>query len=80
MHNRYIDFYLKWTATVLLVIGCGINAMGFYPEGVIIMFVGGLFWLAVAIMWKERALIVTNGVMSAVTVLGFAANYFGLVG
>jgi hypothetical protein len=59
-----IDQILKWLATATLIVGTGINGLGFFPLGPIILIVGGLMWLAVSIMWKENSLIVTNSVMS----------------
>jgi len=35
-------------------------------------------WLAVSIMWRERALIITNGVMCSITVFGLA-KYYGYI-
>jgi len=59
-----IDQYLKWIATVTLIVGTGINGLGFYPLGPIILALGGIMWLAVSIMWREPSLIVTNGIMT----------------
>ena len=58
------DWYIKWLATVTLIVGTGVNGLGIYPLGPIILTVGGLMWLSVSIMWKEPSLIVTNGIMS----------------
>jgi hypothetical protein len=64
-----IDQYLKWIATATLIVGTGINGLGFYPLGPIILALGGIMWLAVSIMWREASLIVTNGIM---TITGIA--------
>jgi len=61
-----IDSLLKWTATLTLVIGTAVNSLGYYPMGPIILAVGGIIWLIVSIMWKEPALVVTNGVLVVV--------------
>jgi len=73
------DVYIKWFATITLIIGSGINSVGIYPMGVIIMLVGGIAWLIVSIIWKDPALIITNAVMGIVTLAGLAANYLGYV-
>lgn len=70
------DTVLKWTATVLLVIGSGINSLGYYPAGPLVLLVGGTIWLVVSIRWRETALIVTNSVMSVVSVIGLAIHYW----
>ena len=66
---------LKWTATVLLIIGTGVNSLGYYPQGPLILLAGGVIWLAVSIRWREPALIVTNGIMAAVAVAGLAIHF-----
>lgn len=63
MTTNKTDWYLKWIATVVLIIGTGINSLGYYPLGPIMLLVGGLFWLVVSIRWREPALIVTNLIM-----------------
>ncbi len=71
-----IDDYLKWAATVLLIIGTGVNSLGYYPLGPLILAAGGVLWLAVSIMWREPALIVTNAVMLVTGLVGLAWVYF----
>ena len=64
------DTFLKWTATVILIIGTGINALGFYPAGPVILVIGSFIWLIVSCMWNEPALIVTNLVLCVVGASG----------
>lgn len=67
-----VDSVLKWTATVVLILGSLVNGLGYYPQGPVILTVGGAIWLLVAIRWREPSLIVTNAVM-------FAAGAGGLL-
>ena len=69
--TKDLNWYLKWTATAVLIVGTAVNSAGYYPLGPVILFFGGLIWLAVAIRWREPALIVTNAVMAVTAVLGF---------
>jgi hypothetical protein len=64
------DIFLKWTATVILIIGTGVNALGFYPAGPMILVIGSFIWLIVSCMWNEPALIVTNLVLCVVGAAG----------
>ncbi len=61
---------LKWIATAILIVGTGVNSLGFYPAGPLMLIVGGFIWLFVAIRIKDRPLIVTNLVMSLVGLAG----------
>ncbi len=61
---------VKWLATIILILGTAVNGLGYYPEGPLLLVLGGFIWLGVAIKVKDRPLIVTNLVMS---VVGLAA-------
>lgn len=75
MHK--IDFILKWIATSILIVGCFVNSAfpDLYPAGPILLAIGGIVWLIVSCMWREWSLIVTNGVMTAVGLIGLAFFY-----
>lgn len=72
-----VEDILKWTATSILIVGSAINGLGYYPLGPIILAVGGTIWLFVSLMWREWALVLTNGVMTLVGVAGLLVRYFG---
>jgi hypothetical protein len=76
---RDLNWYLKWTATAILIIGTAVNSLGFYPEGPLILAVGGIMWLIVSIRWREPSLIVVNSVMTATGIAGLVAKYFNLL-
>ena len=68
--------YAKWIATAILIVGTGVNSLGYYPLGPIILITGGLIWLAVSIAWREASLILTNGVMSVTGIAGLIYKYY----
>lgn len=76
---RDLNWYLKWTATAILIAGTAVNSLGHYPEGPIILAVGGILWLIVSIRWREASLIVVNSVMTATGIAGLVAKYFNLL-
>jgi len=73
------NWYLKWTATIALIIGTAINSLGYYPAGPIILAVGGLMWLVVSIRWRELSLIVVNSVMTATGLAGLVLKYYNIL-
>ena len=75
-YDMKIDFYLKWLATGLLIIGCFFVSINVYPLGPIINLIGGGVWLIVSLMWKEWSLIVTNSVLLGVNALGLIYKFF----
>jgi hypothetical protein len=76
---RDLNWYLKWIATAILIVGTAVNSLGYYPEGPIILAVGGILWLIVSIRWREASLIVVNSVMTATGIAGLVAKYFNLL-
>jgi len=57
---------LGWVATALLIIASGVNGLGYYPLGPLMLAAGGGLWLVVAILRRDWPLIITNAVMSTV--------------
>ena len=77
--KKDLNWYLKWLATAVLIAGTAVNSMGFYPQGPLILIVGGIIWLIVSIRWREPSLIVVNGVMTATASIGLTAHWLGFV-
>lgn len=69
------DNQLKWTGTAVLIIGTAVNGLNIYPAGVLILFLGGFFWIEAARRAKDVPLIVTNAVMMLTGLAGVVYNY-----
>jgi|21_taG_2_1085346.scaffolds.fasta_scaffold60205_2 hypothetical protein len=58
-----LDWYLKWVASALILTSMGVRGI---PELVVIDLTSSILgvglWLIVSILWKDRALIILNGV------------------
>ena len=58
-----ISWYVKWTASVFILCAMAIRGIeGLQLYDLIFSIVGVAGWLAVSIMWKDRALLILNGV------------------
>jgi hypothetical protein len=58
-----IDWYIKWVASVFVLCAMSIRGIeGYQTYDVILSIIGILLWLVVSILWKDRALILLNGV------------------
>lgn len=58
-----LDWYIKWVASVIVLTAMslrGIEGMQFWDLALSI--VGIFLWLIVSILWKDRALVLLNGV------------------
>jgi|TARA_B100001094_G_scaffold329908_1_gene393795 hypothetical protein len=57
------DWYVKWTASFFILIGMsirGVEGLQFYD--LIMSMIGVTGWLIVGLLWKDRALILLNGI------------------
>ena len=63
-----VAWYIKWCASVLLVLAMGMRATG--DPTYAISFIGVIGWLIVSILWKDRALILLNSVGGMILLTG----------
>ena len=58
-----IDCYIKWVASLFILSAMSMRGVdGFQLADLILSVIGVAFWLVVSVMWKDRALILLNGV------------------
>ena len=78
VHSKVLglDWYIKWFASIVLIIGAATTAMNMYPYNMYFQFVGITGWLIVGIMWKDWALIVVNVVGSLILLFGIIYYHF----
>lgn len=77
MENDSINKWLEWVGTAILILGTAVNSLGYYPQGPILLCLGGVCWLIVSIRWGKASLIVVNGIMMATALAGLFWHYFG---
>ena len=61
-----VTWYIKWAATLILVVGSFLNAQNMYPLNVYVMTVGIVGWLMVGFLWRDREMIFLNTVVLCV--------------
>tara|TARA_R110001599_G_scaffold192535_1_gene388052 strand:- start:31 stop:288 length:258 start_codon:yes stop_codon:yes gene_type:complete len=69
------DWYLKWAASIILIIGMLFTANNIYPLNLFFHVVGLGGWFIVAMIWNDRALIVINAVSIAILMNGLLHYY-----
>lgn len=58
-----VDWYLKWIASAFVLMAMSIRGVeGMEIYDLYLSIVGIFLWLIVSVMWKDRALILLNGV------------------
>ena len=57
------DWYIKWIASVFVIAAMSIRGLdGLMFMDLILSIIGIFLWLIVSVIWKDRALILLNGV------------------
>lgn len=69
--KQTLDWYVKWGASIILLIAMVIRASSLNPFlDTCLSFVGCAGWLYVSIAWKDRALIMLNTVACFILLTG----------
>lgn len=73
------DWYLKWIASVLILISLAMRAAGAEYRMFDLMFgIAGIgLWLWVSVIWRDRALILLNGVSLFMLAVAILKDYSG---
>ena len=69
------DWYVKWIASVVLVVGVILTSNNIYPLNLMVHAVGMFGWFIVAIIWNDRALLVINAVSLVLLLNGLVSYY-----
>ena len=64
-----IDWYVKWASSIILICAISIRSAQVSPFiHLVLSFIGMIGWTYVSLVWKDRALILVNGI--AMVLLG----------
>ena len=70
-----LDWYIKWIASVVLVVGVILTSNNIYPYNLMVHALGMFGWFMVAIIWNDRALLVINAVSLVLLLNGLVSYY-----
>lgn len=73
------DWYIKWIASIIVLFAVAIRSAG-VPELMIwdmfLSWIGAAMWAVVGWMWKDRAILLLNGVLALMLFSGLIAEFF----
>ena len=69
------DWYIKWGASIVLIVGIILTSNNIYPLNLYFDIVGLTGWFVVGMIWNDRALIVINVVSLAILINGLVTYY-----
>jgi len=77
--KKPIDWYIKWVSSIIVLSAISIRSTGL-PElqiyDMVLSWLGAVGWFIVSFIWKDRALILLNGVMSIMLASGILKYIF----
>ena len=66
-----VDWYVKWISSVILLTAMTIRAAGYNPFlDLCLSLTGMIGWIYVSLVWKDRAMIMLNGVATFILAMG----------
>ena len=57
-----VDWYVKWAATILAVIGVFSISAGFTQQGQVAYLVSSMCWVFVGMQWSDRAIMIGSSI------------------
>lgn len=74
-----LDWYLKWIASIFVLLAMSIRGVdGMQLYDLLLSTVGIALWLWVSLIWKDRALIILNGVGLMFLINNLAQTFMGV--
>ncbi len=70
-----IDWYIKWVASVIIIISVILTSNNIYPLNLFFYSAGLSGWFIVALLWNDRALLVVNAVSLSLLLNGLISYY-----
>lgn len=65
-----LTFGVKWFASIVQILGYTATGLGFSPWNICLFLVGLVGWLAVGLLWRDRAIILIHVIALGAMVSG----------
>ena len=72
---KNFNWWLKWTSSVLLIIGMILTSANLYPLNMYFQLTGIIGWLMVGMLWHDRSLIVLNTVGASIFISAIISSF-----
>jgi len=70
-----VSWYIKWFASIVLLIAMSVRASQFSPMlDIILSLIGVTGWFFVGLLWHDRSLIVLNGASAVILLTGLLST------
>ena len=68
--RNFIDKWLQWIATVILMSAVALNAFNIFPLNIYISLLGNTLWIIVAYVWRKWSLLITSAIICSIYIVG----------
>ena len=73
------DWYIKWSSSAIILMAMVLRSTGEFPlADMILSFIGCSGWIAIGIMWKDKAILVLNVVACFILATGIVNSLIGV--
>jgi len=75
-----LDWYVKWIATAVVVLAMSARSTGIEDLHIFDLWgslTGATLWWWVSFIWRDRALMIVNGLAGIIMLIGLLNYYFG---
>ena len=69
------DWYVKWTATILAVIGVFIISAGLSHYGQVLYLISSICWVYVGMCWSDRAIMIGSSISGTAVAMNLVQGY-----
>jgi len=76
LHTK--DWYLKWAASAFILIAVCFRSVGIPEMDLWFSVIGTAGWGLVGYLWHDRALILLNGTLTVLLIIGIMNFYYGV--
>ena len=75
LHTK--DWYIKWVASAFILLAVCIRSVGIHELDLWFSVIGTVGWATVGYIWHDRALVLLNGTLTVVLIMGIMSFYYG---
>ena len=72
-----LSWYVKWIASIIILVAVVFRSIGYHEYDLWLSLFGIMGWFWVGLLWHDRSLIVLNGILAFVLIIGIAKFYTG---
>ncbi len=73
------DWYIKWVSSLIILVAMALRSTGKFPfADMCLSFVGCAGWIAMGVIWKDRAILILNVVACFILLTGIINTLTGI--